>query len=249
MTLMESLLKLHLVDANLRGLRSRLDSSERYLAQQERELAAIDDRLRELSTRRLHLQARIANLETEAGQLDERIEKFRGDLNSAANAKQYQAVLSEVETVKARRREVDEHTLVEMESLEGLQQQVAELTGEREERAKLRDVALARRDERAAEVGDRLHELERERMEAAALVPDTALGVFEHVADLHDGEAMAPVEEISRRHREYACGECHMHLPFEAISTLAGAVAQVVQCPSCRRILYLKDEVKGALVK
>ena len=32
-------------------------------------------------------------------------------------------------------------------------------------------------------------------------------------------------------------------------STLAGAVAQVVQCPSCRRILYLKDEVKGALVK
>ncbi len=56
-------------------------------------------------------------------------------------------------------------------------------------------------------------------------------------------------EEISRRHREYACGECHMHLPFEAISTLAGAVAQVVQCPSCRRILYLKDEVKGALVK
>lgn len=249
MTLMESLLKLHLVDANLRGLRSRLDSSERYLAQQERALAAIDERHQELTTRRMQLQARIANLENEAGQLDERIEKFRADLNSASNAKQYQAVLSEVETVKSRRREIDELTLGEMESLETLQQQLAELENDREERVKVRDVARTSRDERAAEVGDRLHELEQERTQAAALVPDTALGVFEHVADLHEGEAMAPVEEISRRHREYACGECHMHLPFEAVSTLVGVVEQVVQCPSCRRILYVKDEVKGALVK
>ncbi|HKK51341.1 MAG TPA: C4-type zinc ribbon domain-containing protein [Myxococcota bacterium] len=248
MTLMESLLKLHRVDASVRGLRSRLDSSERYLAQQERELATIDERIGELSTRERHLQVKISTLENEATQLDEKIEKFRGDLNNAANAKQYQAVLTEVETVKARRREIDDQTLAEMEAIETVRTQLAEQKGEREERVKVRDIALARRDERASEVGDRLHELEQERTEAAADVPGEALGVFEHVADLHEGEAMATIEEISRRHREYACGECNMHLPFEVVSTLVGNVSHVVQCPSCRRILYVQDEVKGALV-
>jgi predicted nucleic acid-binding Zn-ribbon protein len=248
MTLMESLLKLHRVDASVRGLRSRLDSSERYLGQQERELTAINERIEELETRDRHLKAKIANLESEASQLDERIEKFRRDLNNAANTKQYQAVLSEVETVKARRREIDDQTLAEMEAVETVRTQLEEQRGEREERSKVRDVALARRDERAEEVGDRLHELEQERTQAAADVPADALGVFEHVADLHDGEAMATIEEISRRHREYACGECNMHLPFEIVSTLVGVVAHVVQCPSCRRILYVQDEVKGALV-
>jgi len=248
MSLMDSLLKLHRVDANVRGLRSRLDSAERYLAQQERELALLDERIDELATREKHLAARIANYEGEAKQLDEKIEKFRRDLNNAANTKQYQAVLSEVETVKARRREIDDRTLEEMEAVEVVRTQLGELRGDREERVKVRDIALARRDERAAEVGDRLHELEQERVQAAADVPDAALGVFEHVADLHDGEAMAANEEISRRHREYACGACHMHLPFEAVSTLVGTVSHVVQCPSCRRILFVQDEVKGALV-
>lgn len=247
MPLMESLQKLHRVDAQVRGLRSRLDSAERYLKQQQVQLTDIEGRTEELGARRRHLQARISNLETEAASLDQQIEKFRRDLNNAANTRQYQAVLTEVENVKKRRRELEDEQLVEMEAIEKIDGQLGDLEGELAERQKVRDVAVARRDERLSEVGDRLNELEQERSTAAADVPGDALRVFETVADMNDGEAMAPVEEISRRHREYACGACNIHLPFETIATLMGNVSSVVQCTSCHRILYMQDEMKGAL--
>ncbi|MFK7959827.1 MAG: zinc ribbon domain-containing protein [Phycisphaerales bacterium] len=247
MPLMDSLLKLHRVDAQVRGLRSRLDSSERYLRQQQTQLDQLTGRLEELTTRRKQMQARISAFETEGGGLDERIEKFRGDLNNAANTKQYQAVLTEVETVKNRRKEIDDQTIQEMEGVESLAAEITQLETDVAERTTLRDAAQAQRDERAGEVSGRLTELEQERTDAAGAVPGEALRVFDNAADLHDGEAMASVEEVSRRHREYACGECHMHLPFELVANLMGTVNHAVQCTNCKRILFLEEETRGAL--
>jgi predicted nucleic acid-binding Zn-ribbon protein len=247
MSLMENLLKLYRVDSQVRGLQSRLDAARRYDRAQARLLDEINQRKAELETRRRHVQAKIGNLESEGASLDEQLEKFRRDLNSASTNKQYSAVLAELNTVKVERGKLDDAILAEMDQVERLDTEIAEVDVEIAEREKVRAVAGTQLREREEDVGDRLAELERERDAAAAELPSDALAVFENAAETHEGEAMAAVEEVDRRHREYACAACNMHMPFEQIASLMGSADQIVRCTACGRILYMQDELRGAL--
>jgi predicted nucleic acid-binding Zn-ribbon protein len=247
MSLMESLLNLHRVDAQVRGLRRRLESANRYYEAQTRQLEAIRLQLEELETRKKHLKASIANLETEVRGIDEQLEKFREDLNKSVTNKQYSAVLTEMNTVKAKRSELEDRELQFMEQTESLDAEIGDVQAQLDERAKVRDHAEAQLAERRDEIGERLAELEAERKEAAAAVRGPALAIFEEMAEIHDGEALAPIEEVDRRHREYACGACNMRITFEQVSNAVSGSDTIVRCTACDRILYMQDELRGAL--
>jgi predicted nucleic acid-binding Zn-ribbon protein len=249
MGLTENLLHLYRVDKQTRGLRGRLDAAERFVAAQERQLDAIGQQRLELEARRRQIQARIHNIEMESAGLDERIEKLRGDLNSASTTKQYSAVLSELEVVKRSRTDLEERELKEMEQVEQLDAQLVGLAADMVERTKVRDVAVGELRQRQEDVGQRLSELEREREAAAAVIPAAERRIFNEIADANEGEAMAAVEEIDRRRREYSCGACNMELPFESIATLLGAGDVLKRCTACGRILYLEAETRGAFAK
>ncbi len=249
MALMKNLLELFRVDAQVRGLRGRLDSSKRYLDAQNRLLNELEQRMQEIEARRRQTQAKIGNLESETQSCDERIEKLREELNSAVNNKQYSSVLSELNTVKAQRDELDERTIEEMSGVEELDQELEEVKQQIAERTKVRDHAQSEYDEREREIRDRLSELEEERAAAAENVPEGELEVFNDLAEQYDGEAMAPLEEIDRRHREYACAACNMHVPFEQVSLLFSGSDTLVRCGACSRILYLQEETRGTLAQ
>ena len=247
MNLMERLLKLNQVDSQLRALRSRLDSAQRYYDAQCRQHDEVLARREELATQKRTLQAQIGNMETEGASMDEQLEKFRRDMNSAATTKQYTAVLTELETVKNERTKLDDRMLEQMGEVEEHDRLIAEVDEQLEERVKVRDHALAQLEERKQDVGERVAELETERSIAAADVPADVREIFDELADGYDGEAMAEIEEISRRHREYSCGCCHMTIPYNQVTTLMGTVTSLQRCGACTRILYMKDEMRGAL--
>ena len=244
-----SLLNLYRVDGQVRALSKRLDTAQHYLQAQTRMLQALTEQLEELKTRKRQLQATIANLEVETTAADERLEKLRTELNSAVTNKQYSAVLTELNTVKLNRSEVEDRILQEMERIDQLATQIQGVQAQRGDRGKVRDVAQAKLDQHQAEIGQRLEELADERSSAAAEVPPAALAIFDEMADCYDGEAMAEILEIDRRHREYACGSCNIHVPFERVSLLLGGSNDVVRCAACNRILYLQEETRGSLAK
>lgn len=243
---MDNLLNLYRIDSQVRGLRSRLDTASRYLKTQQRLYDEIHQRIEELRTRKRQLQAKAGNFEGEIAVFDQRLEKFRGDLNTAANNKQYTAVLSELNTVKAQRGHVEDQMLQQMQQIETLDADLAKLQEQDAERTKVRDIAQAQFNERQNEVGARLAELEGERDAAAKLVPPGELAMFDSLADAYEGEALAKIEEIDRRNREYACGACNMHLPFEQVSLVLNSQSSMVRCTACGRILFMHEEVRGS---
>lgn len=249
MSLTDSLLTLYRVEAQVRGLRGRLESAQNYLTAQTQQLEELREQHQELRTRTHQIQAKIGNLEGETAAIDTRIEKLRNELNMASTNKQYTAVLTELNTVKLSRNEVDDQILEEMERIDQIKEQLAKLDSDIAERDKIRASAENELQRRNEEVGDRLAELEAQREVAAAEVPAAERAIFNEMADTYSGEAMAAVKEISRRSREYACGECNMYLPFETVAALMGAINTLVRCHACGRILFLQDETRGALAK
>lgn len=249
MALIDSLLNLYRVDSQVRALRSRLDAAQRYLDAQVKQIEQLSLQRDETLSRKKHLQASIGNRESELASIDERIEKLRVELNNAVTNKQYNALLTELNSIKDDRAQVEELILSEMEQIEQFDAQLGELQSQLDEREKVRQVAEAQLHERQADVGQRLEELQQERQQATVGIPGDVLHLFEEIGDLHDGQVMAEVEEISRRHREYACGACHMQMPFNLISMMYSSADEVVRCPACGRILHIQEEMRGTLSK
>ena len=249
MPLMDDLLNLFQVDSQVRGLRSRLVSAERYLAGQQTKLDVVLQQSAELETRIRQLKAKIANTETEIAVFTERIDKLREELNSVETSKQYNAFLTEINILKAERSELETSVLGEMEQIEAGNTELEGLVTQVEERTSHRKIAKKQLEEKRAEVSERLAELEAERSVASELVPHEDLKIFEELSETYDGEAMSSIELINKRHREYSCTACNMHVPFETVSTLMGPCDSIVRCTVCRRILFLQEEARGALAK
>lgn len=249
MSLIEHLRQLFLVDSQVRGLQSRLDSARLYLNGQQRKLDALLEQQRELQTRQRQFRAKVANLETEIAAIDERVAKLKADLNRATTDKQYAALLTELNTLKTQKSQLESQALEEMERIEGVESGLAEIENSINAAATLRDLARKQFDERNAEVGERLEELKREREVAAASVPTTERAVFDALADQYDGEALASVEILDRRRHEYACSSCNMHLPLDVVSVLLIGQSVLTRCPACHRILFMQEATRGAFAK
>lgn len=249
MGLIDQLLALHQVDSQVRGLRTRVDSAERYLKVQERTLVVVTTEQSEVQLRSRQLEASIANLEVEKTTLDERIAKLRADLNASTTSKQYTAIQTEMKSLKDKGDEVDTQALELMEQCEQERTALAEVDQRLAERNTIRIRAEQECEQRRQDVGDRLTELERERDLAASQLPDRTLILFDRVADLTEGETLAEIREVNRKHREYVCNECSRELPFDAVVRLTNSEDDVVQCTGCQRILHLDPSLRGALSK
>jgi len=240
---------LYRVDSQVRGLRTRVDNSQRYLNAQVRQLGELSTLHDEAELKLRQSEAALGNLENERDTIQTRVDKLRDELNACTTSKQYSAVQEEMKSLKEKVDELDTQALEAMEQIEQLRAEAGAIQEKKAERETLRKKAEEDLEERTQDVGDRLSELEQEREVAAAMLPESALEVFNHSADLNDGETMAEVREVNRRHREYVCGECNVELPFNTVVLLTNNSEQLVQCVGCQRIMYIAEELKTALSK
>ena len=249
MGLTDQLLTLYRVDSQVRGLRTRVENAQRYLNVQIRQLEQLTTEHSEMELKVRHKEAGNGNLETERDSLQARIDKLREELNSCTTSKQYSAVQDEMKLLKEKVEELENEILETMEALENDQLALTELKTRQSEREMLKVKAENDLKERTEDVSDRLTELEKEREIAAAVLPEQALQTFDRVADINEGETLAEIREVNRRHREYVCDACNMELPFNAVVLLTNNAEKIVQCVGCERILYIEEALKSELAK
>lgn len=239
----DNLHRVFVVDQQIRGLQTRLRAAERFLAEQDRQLAQIDTGLKSVQSQLRQLTATSSNAEGEAARIEGRIAELRERMNSAKTNKEYKALLTEVNTFKEQKSGVESEAIGQMETIERLRAQTAELEASKAERTKMRQVALADRDQRAEEIKDRLAELQARRDELVAGVPHAVLSTYTELVTLRAEEAMAPIEIADRKRHEFHCGSCMMSLPVESMSALLSH-GELTRCVSCGCILYLEETTR-----
>ncbi len=246
MNLHDALHALFVLDQQVRGLQSRLDSAERHVRAQEIKIKQLTDQLNEQKKQLQQTKATEANFEGEANAIEERINKLREQMNNAKTNKEYSAFLVEVNTLKADKAKKEEEAIELMGEIEIINAKVAEAEQKLAEQNKVKGVADQELINRTNEVGEQLEELKRQRQSATTGIPEKPLAIFNKMADDTEGEAMAPVIREDPRRLEFTCGGCYMSIPAETINQLFSQ-EDVVQCTSCRRILYLEKELRQSM--
>lgn len=240
MSVTKQLLELFRVDKQLRGLKSRLDASERFHSQQSVQLADIEKSKTTLDMEFKKLRATVSNEDGEAARLEARMVVLREQMNTAKTAKEYNAFLAELNIFKEQKSAAETRELESMTKADEIEKKLTELTTQHDDRAKIVATAKTDRDTKAAEIKDRVAELTAQRAELAAKVPPRDLTNLEALIKIRGDEAMAHVEVLDRRSHEGSCSACMMAIPVNTVSELMSG--KLANCPSCRCILYVEEE-------
>ncbi len=237
-----ALVKLFRADQALRDAQARLAAATKSVRLQDRRCNDLADKLGVTQAKHRELQVRGNAMDLDMKARSEQIERLRTQQQLAKNNKEYQSLLVEINT-----RKVDQ-AKVEEEAMRTLEQ--AEVTGsEATALATSLDAERSKLAEAKSQMGDTVSKLQAEidslqgpRDEVAAALSTKARTAFEKLAEHHEGEALAALIKPDRRREEYACSGCMMDLVTDVYNKLHSR-DDLVFCPSCRRILYIPDDL------
>lgn len=247
MSLQDQIRQLYTLEQQIRGMQRRLDVATRRLEVQQSKLDQFNQQRDELHSQVMQTQAKASALENQSNDVETRIGHLRQQMQTVKSNKEYSAVLIEVNTLKIEKSKLEDEALEQIDHVERLKEDLQQIETSAAEQKILVAGAHAEVDACRGEVGQELSQLRQRRAEAEQGVPEEVRTIFNRMAQMHDGEALAAVTEENRRAMEYSCGGCYMSIPVERVNTLMTRQDRVVLCPSCSRILYLDQELKASI--
>ncbi len=238
--MLSALLHLQSVERQIVAVRNRLRNREKSVASQQQRIDRVRSDFGALEEQILERRKRSDSLELDLSGQEEKVTGLRTALNTAKTNKEYAALLTQINTLKADNAKKEEEALKVMEEIDSLRAEKEKVQSQIDtEEQRLQDVS----DSSKAEIErfrGMLEELTLQRTEAAKKLPPEKLALFERINESLLGDAMAPLE-IHRKKppHDYVCGGCFMALNAEHANALQTR-DEIRTCDSCGRILYLE---------
>lgn len=229
---LQVLLTLQEIDRDLFRVQEDL---KRLPAERKVRRAELDKRLArlvELQTESKRQRVRIKEIEDQTSVQRQRIRKVENEANnSRADVALLVAYQHEVRTLKREINISEEEGLVCMEKVEELGKQAAAQQATIDAEQKVFDEFSKNVDAEMAAGQKRQAELSAERAtRMSSQVPPEALALYNRLLTARSGIAMAQLQGRT-------CQACYMEIPTNMCVRVARGT-EIVQCPSCDRILY-----------
>ena len=237
-SLLESLHELQSIEVNLQTLRGKVDRKWRSVHSHQRHLAELEQELVAKHEEIIRQQVIYDDQNLEVQTREAVIAKLRENLNKAKTNKEYSAILTQINTAKADNLKLEDRILELMQTLETLKQEETELRNQREQEAKRSAELEAVAKQFETEIAGELASAEQRRADASKKVPSETLETFNRVADRHDGEALAEVQQPYANLQDYVCEGCNLQIRIEIVNTLLTR-DEIQVCSNCGRILFL----------
>lgn len=242
--ILDALLHLQSIERQLAHLRGRLRVRENAVAAQERRIGQLEDDCNALNERSLEKRKQGDREELELRSREEHVARLRTNLNTARTNKEYAAILTQINSLKADNSKLEEAALRIMQDADAIKADADKIHEQIE--AELQRLEEIRRTnaEEVEKLTSMMEDLGAKRAEAASAVTPRALAVFERIAENYDGEAMAVIEiHGNKPPHDYICGGCYMSLNAEHANALR-VRDEIRTCNNCGRILYLEAQAK-----
>lgn len=247
MSLQADLKELYARDQRLNALRSRLDSAIRRRDLQNRKLDQLRQQHSEIDDQVKSLRADLHSMEVDTDAADRKLAEYSERMNAVTNNKEFSALSAEANQLKELKAKFDDKSLAQLQRIEGFEEEAGGISAKMDDQQKLIDLTSAEVTEAESEIGDQLAEVEKERDEAAAQIPDAVLRKYRQLMADNDNEALAGIEEQDKKRREYTCLGCYMALPVEHVNRVITRPDELTQCSACHRILVDTQEIAESL--
>jgi predicted nucleic acid-binding Zn-ribbon protein len=236
----------------IRRLQQALDDLRRA----ERQLEGVPDWMSELHDQHSARLAEISAVEAAADEAAknrrkaeaaiqdaaEKLKHFQQQVSLVRTQREYSALLTEIDTVKASIKGLEEEALAGMEGYEEAQKR---LVDERAAFADL-DTRYTEAQQRwAAErpaVEQQAETLRAEVKQLRADIPKNILALFDRVHERRRGDAVAPLKKSGGVGPQiWHCAACNYRVRLQVVADIRGR-GTLVQCEGCRRFLYVEEE-------
>ena len=231
----QALRALQELDQEIFRLRSELRRMPEERAQRRAQIDAAIARKDDALTRSRELRTRIKEIEDETTIQRQRVRKVE---HEASTSRSDMALLAayqhQIRTLKRGISGAEEEGLALVEQVEAAAADVERMQAEIAAAEQVYLAFSANIDRELAAAASRLAELETERARrlSSELTPE-ALSLYERLLTAREGVAMAELEGR-------ICQACYMELPTNRYVRVARG-SELVQCPSCDRILFIRD--------
>jgi len=179
--------------------------------------------------------------ELKIAEADEGIRKHQRDLNLVKDNNAFKALLSEIETDKKSKDELETGVLFLLEEIDKASVQDKAIRGEVKKIEEAMRAEIAALEATEKEIAAGLEAAKTERAAAAAALNQELLGKYENIRVNKKGLAVAAVHEEPATGK-LSCGGCHMGLtPQKALDVKKHDAFAV--CQDCRRYMYLEKTV------
>jgi hypothetical protein len=209
---------------------------------QENQVRSLQNNLEAKKEEMKLTKIQVDRLELELKDRDQNVAKYSAALNMAKSNKEYSAILTELNTAKADNSKIENQILDLMKNIEADQAQCAEIQQQIDEKKTELEKHRKESEDKAKEFEKEVQQVQTEWDSVAKEIPKDVLDIFKRVADTYDGEAIADIEQQDQKRASYSCGGCFMGLTAETVNKLM-TKDDVLRCPTCTRILVLKDEL------
>jgi len=171
------------------------------------------------------------------GQLEEHeahMQRLKGHLKEITNTREYQAYIQEMDGVQRTVGQLEEEILGILADIDTIREQVAERRKDFDAHRKIYETERAKVDEELARIEKDVEVAKGAKVERSAKIQPALLKRYDKITT-QVRRALVPIQSSS-------CGGCHMNVPPQLVSEVKRGT-QVHQCPHCRRLLFVPDQV------
>jgi len=238
---LNGLMKLQSIENRLRVEKAKLTRCRRNVIIQENLIRSLQNALEAKKEEVQLSRVQCDRLELELKSNDETIAKLRASLNSAKTNKEYAALLTQLNTMKADNSKVETQTLELMKDIESDESECGDIQKQIDEQKQALDQTRKESEVLARKYQIQINEIQTEWDQVAKSIPTEKLEIFNRVAETYDGQAVVGVDQQEGNKGAYSCGGCFMGVPAESVNMLM-TKDDIIRCPNCTRILVLSSE-------
>lgn len=238
---LNGLMKLQSIENRLRVEKGKLTRCRRNVIIQENLIRSLQNALEAKKEEVQLSKVQFDRLELELKSNDETIAKLRASLNSAKTNKEYAALLTQLNTMKADNSKVETQTLELLKDIEADESECQEIQTQIDEQKQSLEQTRKESENLSTKYQAQIIEIQAEWDQIAESVPAEQLEIFNRVAETYDGQAVVQIEQQEGNKGAYSCGGCFMGVPAESANLLMTR-DDIIRCPNCTRILVVSDE-------
>jgi predicted nucleic acid-binding Zn-ribbon protein len=229
------LIQLQELDSKIYGLEKEKTDIPRQVAELQSRFDEKKANLKNLEEKEKSMAVKRKEKEIDLASKEENIRKLNGQLASLKSNKEYQAMLSQIASLKTDNSVLEEDILKIMDEQDAIKKDVAkEKSYLADEEKKFQD-EKEKVDERLKEIEYQINDLSAKRGRIIPCVDKRSYALYERILKGKNGLALVKV-------KDYACQGCFIAVTPQVVNEIK-MQDKIITCESCARILYLEEDI------